>query len=193
MSQVYGVVLFKNIMKNRLLNSGFTLMELLVAIAIIAILTSIGFGTYAGVQKKSRDAQRKSDLNQLTRALELFYSDFGRYPESGADGRIDADVSTGEDFLNWGETFDDPSGNQIYMGNLPLDSQNPGVYYFYESNSIGSKFRVFTKLENEDDLQIIPDPDDPDDPPLTAICSVLSDACNFGLSSNNSNLTEIYL
>jgi len=115
-------------MKKKLLNAGFTLMELLVVIAIIAILTSIGFGTYAGVQKKSRDAQRKSDLNQLTRALELYYNDFGRYPEDDG-GLIDPDGSGGDSPINWGETFDDPEGNQIYMGNLPLDSQNPGVLF----------------------------------------------------------------
>jgi len=178
-----GVVLVNNIMKNKLLNSGFTLIELLVAIAIIAILTSIGFGTYAGVQKKSRDAQRKSDLNQLTRALELFYSDFGRYPESLANGTIDADISAGKDPLNWGETFDDPDGNQIYMGNLPLDPQTSGTYYFYQSNSSGSKFRVLTLLENDDDLQINTDLVDQE-------ISCGSRICNFGLSSSNADVVE---
>jgi len=162
-------------------------MELLVVIAIIAILTSIGFGTYAGVQKKSRDAQRKSDLNQLTRALELFYSDFGRYPESAANGTIDVGK---EEPLNWGETFEDLNGNQIYMGNLPIDSQSPGTFYFYESNSSGSKFRVFTLLENADDLQIVDDDD-----LVTRPCADTTPPtfCNFGLSSSNSNLKEEYL
>ncbi len=172
-------------MKKKLLSAGFTLIELLIAIAIIAILTSIGFGTYAGVQKKSRDAQRKSDLNQLTRALELFYSDFGRYPESTADGNIDADISEGGEYIIfWGETFDDSEANQIYMGNLPIDSQSPGTFYFYEVNSIGSKFRVLTKLENVDDLQIISDPD------FTAVCAVDLSLCNFGLSSSNADVVE---
>jgi len=172
-------------MKNKLLNVGFTLIELLIAIAIIAILTSIGFGTYAGVQKKSRDAQRKSDLNQLTKALELFYTDFSRYPESTDLGNIDADISEiSEDIVFWGETFDDPDENQIYMGNLPIDSQDPGVYYFYETNSTGSKFRVLTKLENTDDLQIIIDDD------FTIVCAADGSICNFGLSSSNVDVVE---
>ena len=53
---------------------GFTLMELLVVISIIAILVTIGLSSFATAQKKGRDARRKGDLTSLSNALEQYYS-----------------------------------------------------------------------------------------------------------------------
>lgn len=52
---------------------GFTLVELLVVISIIAILSIIGITVFTGVQKSSRDARRKGDIEAIAKALE---SDF---------------------------------------------------------------------------------------------------------------------
>jgi len=51
---------------------GFTLIELLVTISIIAVLSSIGLIVYQGVQSKARDSIRKSDLQKLAIALEIY-------------------------------------------------------------------------------------------------------------------------
>ena len=52
------------------LHHGFTLIELLVVITIIGILAGIGLNSFQSSQKKSRDATRKSDLRQISHALE---------------------------------------------------------------------------------------------------------------------------
>ena len=54
---------------------GFTLIELLVVIAILGILASFTSVTLIGHQKKARDAQRKSDLNQFSRAMQAVKND----------------------------------------------------------------------------------------------------------------------
>ena len=64
--------------------AGFTLIELLVVIAIIGILSSVVLASLSSARAKSRDARRMSDLRQVQTALELYYSDFGRYPTDGA-------------------------------------------------------------------------------------------------------------
>lgn len=57
------------------IHRGFTLIELLITITVIGILAAIGTATYATAQQKARDSQRKSDLTQIKKAMELAKSD----------------------------------------------------------------------------------------------------------------------
>ena len=59
---------------------GFTLLEVLVSATIIAVLTVIGVVSYGSVNKRSRDVKRKSDIEQVRSALEMYRSDNGAYP-----------------------------------------------------------------------------------------------------------------
>lgn len=49
---------------------GFSLIELLVTISIIAILGTIGISVYSAAQQSARDGKRKSDINQIAKAIE---------------------------------------------------------------------------------------------------------------------------
>jgi prepilin-type N-terminal cleavage/methylation domain-containing protein len=68
--------------KNKINNNwGFTLLEMLVVVGIIAVLVGLGFTSYSTAQKKARDAKRKSDLKSIQNALEQYYSICGyQYP-----------------------------------------------------------------------------------------------------------------
>lgn len=61
---------------------GFTIIELLIAISIIAIISGIGTYTFTNAQVKGRDSRRKEDLNQLKAALSLYYEENKQYPPS---------------------------------------------------------------------------------------------------------------
>lgn len=65
---------------NHQLNVGFTLIEVLVAATIIALLSTIGLTGYQAITRSGRDALRKSDLEQIRSALEIYKSDNGSYP-----------------------------------------------------------------------------------------------------------------
>lgn len=59
-------------------------MELLMVIGLMMILSVIGIGSFIQSSVKSRDSQRKNDLNQIGKAVEAFYTDVGHYPLSDA-------------------------------------------------------------------------------------------------------------
>lgn len=59
---------------------GFTFVELLVVITIIAVLMAIAAVSYSSTTKKSRDAKRVADMEQIRSALEICRSENGTYP-----------------------------------------------------------------------------------------------------------------
>lgn len=97
---------------NEDIDTGFTFIEILVSVTIIAVLVAIGIGSYASINRQSRDTKRLSDLEQIRGALEQYRADNGQYPVSswvssatGTDDWIDALVPE-------------------YMDALPLDPKN---------------------------------------------------------------------
>lgn len=60
--------------------SGFTLVELLIVISIIAMLSVVGLVSYTNFLKNSRDAKRQSDIKFIQSALEQYFADQKHYP-----------------------------------------------------------------------------------------------------------------
>lgn len=112
---------------------GFTLIELLIAMAIMGILATVGLGSFRTAQMRGRDAQRKSDLKQISNALELYFSDYRVYPPT---------------FSFSGEFTDNKTS---YLKVVPND---PGGTYVYNVSSSGNKYQLFARLENTEDKNI---------------------------------------
>lgn len=64
---------------------GFTLIELLVVLAIIATLASIAAPRYFNSLEKSRETALRSNLKVMREALDQYYQDTGRWPQSLED------------------------------------------------------------------------------------------------------------
>ena len=111
---------------------GFTLIEILVTVSIIALLTSIGLVSYASFNRQARDAKRKADIEQIRGALELYRSDEGTYPLTA-------------DFL-FGSSLTE--GTNTYLSKIPQDPQNSssGRKYYYTSD--GTDYTVAAALES---------------------------------------------
>ena len=62
--------------------TGFTLIELLVVAALISLLTALSLDFLGRSRQKGNDTRRLSDLNQIQKALELYHTDKGGYPNS---------------------------------------------------------------------------------------------------------------
>lgn len=103
---------------------GFTLIELLVTMGIIAVLTGMAVFNFNQSRIRARDVQRKSDVGQLVKALELYKNDNGKYP--------DPTVADFQQTLLNGEytkvIFNDPKGSAwqsyVYTPNQNLTSYN---------------------------------------------------------------------
>ncbi len=59
---------------------GFTLVELMIVITVIAILSTIAVVSFTRVQKQSRDTKRKGDVRSLATALQAYFTEINSYP-----------------------------------------------------------------------------------------------------------------
>lgn len=64
---------------------GFTLVELLVVVVVLAVLGAIVIPKFVGAGKTSKEAALKTDLQILRNAIQMFYSDTGTYPTTLTD------------------------------------------------------------------------------------------------------------
>jgi prepilin-type N-terminal cleavage/methylation domain-containing protein len=162
---------------------GFTLVELLVVMSILGVLVAIIAGNFRSAQIRGRDAQRKSDLKQLSESLELFYADYGKYPPESA-GRIAAcaynpTLGTGTPCV-WGSgSFTD--NKTVYFKIMPSSPSSDSTYlYRLVPSGLGQKYQLFARLENSLDQDIIVS---------TQTCGTAG-TCNFSLTSPNTDPSE---
>jgi prepilin-type N-terminal cleavage/methylation domain-containing protein len=86
-------------MKKQTLNqNGFTLLELLIVIAIIGVLAGIIGISVTTARVRGRDAKRAGDIRQMITALDQYYVSFGYYPTGtasvGTDGGLLSDPAS---------------------------------------------------------------------------------------------------
>ena len=67
------------------LMSGFTLVELLVVLAILALLLTLAVPRYFTSIERSKEAVLKQDLSTLRESIDKFYGDTGQYPKTLED------------------------------------------------------------------------------------------------------------
>lgn len=120
---------------------GFTLVELLVVISIIAILSVIGMTVFSSVQKGARDAKRRGDLHAINLALEQYKSQYGVYPPGG-----------GWCSTMWNDTYPQVRNDLapfFSSGQTPGDPTRNGTQgdYWYYSN--GTMYELLASLETQ--------------------------------------------
>jgi len=101
---------------------GFSLIELIIVIAIIGIIATLTIAFMSGARQKGRDARRDRDTHEIRTALGLYATDNGRYPDTN-------------NFTDIAPT---------YISIMPIDPTNEGnnVYqYTAESNGNGYVLR----------------------------------------------------
>lgn len=171
------------------MKKGFTLVELLVVMSILGVLIAVVGGGFRSAQLRGRDAQRKSDLKELSNSLELFFSDYRQYPPD-SNGKIlgcpyNPVTGTGTS-CDWGVgTFTD--AKTLYFKIVPKEPQKENYYYYrIVPSSSGQKYQLFARLENTKDQDCLGE--DCLNPPTPYSCGNI--LCNFAITSANTDPTE---
>lgn len=109
---------------------GFTIIELLVSITIIGLITSIGATGFQAITRNGRDALRKTDLEKLRSALEIYKSDYGIYPPASLPCMADL--------------------TQGYINPYPVDPKSGELRYCYVRGGTNLTYELCAHLENGD-------------------------------------------
>lgn len=107
---------------------GFTFIELLVSISIIAVLMSVAAVSYSDTNKRSRDAKRRADLETVRSALEICRANTGTYPAN-----ITGSVTC--------------SDAVVTLETTPADPKNSGVHVYTYSRPTTTTYTLTAQLE----------------------------------------------
>lgn len=105
------------------LSKGFTLIELMVVLAIIGILMGLALTSFMGSRKAARDGKRRVDLEQIRSALEMCRSDTGSYVVGSSL----------------------PGTCSTYLSSMPSDPLSPASVYAYSGTA--NTYTLCARLE----------------------------------------------
>jgi len=122
--------LYRNLYRKK---KGFTLVELMVVIIILAILTAIAVPSYMALRNRARGTAAKAEMSSIATALELFNTDYDQYPPNDDFATVAAELEgTG--------TINDTNA---YMKDVPLnDPWGAGSPYTYDGDANGTTYTL---------------------------------------------------
>jgi len=129
-------------------SKGFTLVELLVAISIIGLMSSITLVSLNSARAQSRDAKRITEIDQLQTALELYFDQNGTYPPINNASTSKQPNGCGQSG-SWCDLETELSSFMNPIPRDPLGLQNDyRIFYDSDSNTNYDSYGIMARLEH---------------------------------------------
>lgn len=125
--------------------SAYTVLELVFAISIGIILSTIAFLNYTSYNKSARDSSRLNDLTLINKWISLFYSEKNLYPQPSDGVNV---TFSGANVWTQGTVWDSVIRNLGTLTRKPVDPLT-NIDYTYSLSSKGNEFQIASALEKE--------------------------------------------
>lgn len=132
-------------MNTRIFKRGFTLIEIMVVVAIISLLSAILFTSFDEAREEATNNSVKTELKEVQLAIELFKAQNGVFPPTQLDASAPANCVVNSAGINVADSDECGALYSIvsrlvpdYILEMPDsdDSGNPGCHYLYMVDSI---------------------------------------------------------
>lgn len=113
---------------------GFTILEILVVLAVLAILIGIAVPRIKGMQEQANITKAKTELKTIQLAVESYYLNHGEYPDSNG----------GNEFVLTSKYLLAPQANPQIISGAMIDPFGFGKFteYFYKTSSNGQYYVI---------------------------------------------------
>ena len=119
--------------------SGFTLVELLIVIIVIAVLAAIAIPKFVNSSERSKESSLHADLKLVRDAVELYHNDTTAYPSTLADLAATAAPAAGVDSSGAALTIVAANWHGPYLATVPTDPVSlNGLTYSATSPTVGA-------------------------------------------------------
>ncbi len=131
--------------------SGFTLVEMLVVIAIIAILAALLLPVLAGAKKAAQKKQAAMEIGQIVGAIQQYDSVYGRFPVSKEDQAL-----AGTNDFTCGRTAYTPTGTPLWDVGVTNNAEVIAILMDVQTYGNGVKTANFNHVKNPQQTIFLP-------------------------------------